>query len=73
MTNPKSRLVIQTEETVFDGGEHREVILEVGLFTATVRLKGLKSSFEISWAAVYHLAAKMQVENERRNKKAKGK
>jgi hypothetical protein len=70
LSKRKTRLLIQTEETVREAGRYREVVLEAHPYHASVRLKGLKTSFEVSWAAVYQLAVKIQVENERRAKKA---
>lgn len=65
----KTKLVIESESTVHDGGRYRNVILEAHPTTFTVRLKGLKTSYEISAASIYHLAVKQSVEAARRSKR----
>lgn len=67
----RSRLRIETSETKREMGRNREILLEAHPFHADVRLKGLKTSYQISWLAVYDLAVRQAVEASRREKKAR--
>lgn len=71
LTERKSRLRIETSDTCRESGAYREVILEAHPFHAIVRLKGLRTSYEVSWSSIYSLAVKQAVDAERREKKAK--
>jgi hypothetical protein len=71
LSDRKSRLRIETSDTRRECGTYREVIIEAHPYHATVRLKGLKTSYEISWASVYDLAVKQAVEAARREKKSR--
>jgi len=68
LRDSKRRLVLESEGTIHEAGANRNVILEAHPTTFTVRLKGLKTSYEISAASIYHLAVKQSVEAERRRK-----
>jgi hypothetical protein len=65
----KSRLVIQTEDCIRERGKLREVQIEAHPYYATVKLKGMRVSYQVSWASVYGLAVKQAVEAARREKK----
>lgn len=69
LSKRKSRLLISTEDSVYDSGRRREVMLEAHPYHATIRLKGMKTTFEVSWASVYQLAVKQAVEAARREKR----
>jgi len=66
----KSRLVLVTSDAVFEKGQRREVVVEVSPYTATLRLKGTRTRFEVSWAGIMNYAVKVAVEKERAEKKA---
>jgi hypothetical protein len=66
----KSRLQIITSDVVRERGKLREVVLEAHPYFATVRLKGMRSSFEVSWAGIYNMAVRLEVEKKRAEKKA---
>jgi hypothetical protein len=65
----KSHLTFETSDTVRYRGKLREVVIEAGEYIAKVRLKGTRQRFEISWAGVFNLAAKVAVDKARAEKK----
>lgn len=66
----KTRLVIETSDTVREHGRYREVIVEAHPLHATVRLKGMRTAYTIDWASVWSMAVKAEAERVRREKKA---
>ena len=66
----KSRLTFQTCDTVRERGRLREVIIEADPYTARVRLAGMRTSYPVSYAAIYNQAVLRAVEAERAAKKA---
>lgn len=66
----KTRLVFETEDTIFERGHSRQVIVEAHPAYAVVRLKGTRRGFPICYAAVYHAAVSQAVEEGRRIKAA---
>jgi hypothetical protein len=71
LSERRSRLRIETSECKRESGRNREILLEAHPYHAVVRLKGMRSGYEISWASVYDLAVKQAVEAARREKNAK--
>ncbi len=67
----KSRLTFETSDAVRERGKLREVIIEATEYTASVRLKGTRKRFEISWAGIYNHAVRVAVEKARAEKKAR--
>jgi hypothetical protein len=70
LANRKTRLKFTTCDAVRERGKLREIVLEPHPYTVTVRLLGLRRSFEISYAAIYNLAVLKHVEQQRAAKKA---
>ena len=66
----KTRLIFTTNDTVRERGRLREVVIEAHTHTCRVRLAGMRTAFEISYAAVYHAAARIQADRARAEKKA---
>lgn len=66
----KSRLTFETSDVIRYRGKLREVVIEASEYTASVRLKGTRQRFEISWAGVYNHAVKVAVERQRAERKA---
>ena len=66
----KSRLTVEFSETIREHGRHREVTMELSPYGVTVRLKGLRTRFVISPAAIYNRAVLLEVERRRAEKKA---
>lgn len=66
----KSRLRVEFSEQVRERGRLRAVTMELQPWCLRVRLKGMRQSFEISPAAIYSTAVKMQVEHARAERKA---
>ena len=69
----KSKLTIETSDTVREHGKLREVTIEATPYYAVVRLKGLRQRFEVSWAGIYNQAVKIAVEKQRAERKARRK
>lgn len=66
----KSQLRIITSDVVREHGKLREVVLEAHPYYATVRLKGMRSGYQVSWAGIYNMAVRLHVERARAEKKA---
>jgi hypothetical protein len=66
----KSRLVLVTSDLVRERGKSREVVLEPQSHYTAVRLKGTRTRFEVSYAAIYHFAARIAAEKAHAAKKA---
>jgi len=71
----KSRLMIETSDTVREKGKLREVIVEPDPqgYTVALRLKGTRARFEIAWNQIYLAAVKIAVERQRQERKARRK
>lgn len=69
----KTRLIFQTSDVVRERGRLRQVIIEAETNFCFVRLSGMRraSAFPISYAAIFHAAAKIQVERQRAERKQK--
>ena len=66
----KSRLVVEFSQTITDRGRSREVVMELTPWGITVRLKGMRTRFEITPASVYNRAVILAVEKRRQERKA---
>jgi hypothetical protein len=71
LSRRKTKLVIQTDDCIRERGKLREVQIEAHPYFATVKLKGMRQTYEISWGSVYALAVRQSVEAARREKNAK--
>lgn len=71
LTERKTKLIIETSAEVREHGKYRSVVIEAHPYHATVRLKGMRTSFEVSYEAIYSLAVKQLVAKERAEKKAR--
>ncbi len=69
----KSRLSFETSDSVRYRGRLREVVIEANEYTASVRLKGTRQRYPISWAGIFNLAVKLHVEQLRKDRKNKKK
>ena len=67
----KSRLVVEASDCVRERGKLREVTMELHPYTISIRLKGMRQSFEVSYASIYNLAVGKFVAAQRAEKKAK--
>jgi hypothetical protein len=67
----KTRLSVEFSDCIRERGKLREVTMEFTPYAVSVRLKGLRSSYAISPAAIYNRAVLMEVERKRAEKKAK--
>jgi hypothetical protein len=70
LRNRKSRLIFTTADEINDRGKYRAVVIEAQPTVAIVRLAGTRTAFPVSYGAIYHLAARIAAEAERREKKA---
>ena len=71
LSERKSRLVVEFSDAVRERGRLRPVTMELRPWGASVRLKGMRQSFEVSAAAIYDLAVKQYVAQQRAEKKAR--
>ena len=71
LSERKSRLVVEFSDAVRERGRLRPVVAELRPWGMTIRLKGMRASFEISAAAIYDLAVKQYVSQQRAEKKAR--
>ena len=63
----KTHLRFETSETI----QGRLLIVEATPNTAVIRQKGKRTRYEVSWASIFWLAAKVAADNARREKKAR--
>ena len=61
----KTRLVFETDDSIYGRGHSRQVVVEARPSYAMVRLKGTRKGYPICYAAMYHAAVRMAVEAER--------
>lgn len=73
LSKRKNRLCVEFSETVRECGKSREVVMEFNPYCITVRLKGLRSRFEVSPGGIYNQAVRLSVEKRRAERKAKKK
>lgn len=71
LSTRKTRCVVQFSDCVRERGRLREVIMELSPYGAKVRLKGMRSSFDISPASIYNMAVLKFVAAQKAEKKAK--
>lgn len=69
LNNRKTRLRFETSETV----RGRAVMVDVSPYTATLRLKGKRTAYEISWSGIYWQAAKIAADKLREARKQRRK
>lgn len=69
MSTRKSRLLVEFSDAVRERGRLREVTMEFSPYGIKVRLKGMRSSYEISPASVYNSAVLKDVERKRAERK----
>jgi hypothetical protein len=65
----KTRLSVEFSDCIRERGKQRNVTMELTPYGVRVRLKGLRSSFEISPAAIYNRAVLLEVERKRAERK----
>lgn len=71
LSKRKTRLAVEFSDCVRERGKLREITMLFEPYGITVRLKGMRSSYAISPAAIYNRAVLMHVERVRAEKKAK--
>ena len=67
----KTRLVFMTSDEIREHGKYRPVVIEARPGCAVVRLLGLRTSYTITYGAIYHAAARIAAEQARAARKAK--
>lgn len=61
LSERKTRLTFETADVVRERGKQREVVIECeSAYYASVRLKGTRTRFQISYAAIYQAAARIE-------------
>jgi hypothetical protein len=69
LSHRKSKLTFETADVFRFRGKLREVVIEAQPYTALIRLKGTRQRFEVSWAGIYNLAAKIAADRARTERK----
>ena len=64
----KNRLSFVTNSTARYRGREREIVMEVFPEYAAVRLLGTRTRYEVSWRAIFDLAAEIYARRERERK-----
>lgn len=71
LSTRKSKCIVQFSDTIRERGRLREVIMEFSPYGIKVRLKGMRSSYDISPASIYNSAVLKFVAAQKSEKKAK--
>ena len=71
LSSRKTKCVVQFSDCVRERGRLREVIFSLTPYGISVRLKGMRTGFDVSPASVYNLAVMKSVAKAREEKKAK--
>ena len=71
LSERKSRLVVEFSDAVRERGRLRPVVAELRPWGMTIRLKGMRQSYEVSAAAVFSLAVKQFMAQQRAEKKVR--
>jgi hypothetical protein len=61
---------VEYSDAVRERGRLREVVMEIQPYLIMVRLKGTRTAFPISPAAIYHAAAKLEAHKRMAENKA---
>ena len=64
----KNRLSFVTNSTARYRGQEREIVMEVFPEYAAVRLLGTRTSYEVSWRAIFDLAAEIRARRDLQRK-----
>ena len=68
LCNRKNRLSFATNSTARYRGRERAIVREVFSEYAAVRLLGTRTRYEVSWRAIFELAAEIRARKERERK-----
>jgi hypothetical protein len=71
MAERKTRLSVEFSDCIRERGKLREVIMQFSPYGIQVRLKGLRTSYEVTPAAIYNRAVQVSVDKARAERKAK--
>jgi hypothetical protein len=72
LSKRKTRAIVEFSDAVREKGKLREVVMILSPYGLSVRLKGMRTAFEVSPASVYNLAVVKHV-NAPKAEKAKAK
>lgn len=65
----KTRLAFVTSSEIRERGRYRPIVMEIHPTWAAVRLLGCRKSYQISYEAIFHAAARLLADQLRRDKK----
>jgi hypothetical protein len=71
LSKRKTRLCVEFSDAVRERGRSREVVAELTPYCIRVKLKGMRTVFEVSPAGVYNFAVQRAVIAARAEKKAR--
>jgi len=66
----KTRLSVEFSDCVRERGKLRNVTFDLSPYSVRVRLKGMRTGYDISPAAIYNRAVLLEVEKRRKERKA---
>ena len=69
----KSKLSVEFSDCVRERGKLREIVMDFSPYGVKVRLKGMRSAFEVSPASIYNLAVMKFVAAQKAEKKTRKK
>jgi hypothetical protein len=68
LADRKRRAAFETVDVVFSQGQRRQVVIELHPTFATLRLKGTRTSFDLSYSSAFVVAVKAADAAKRREK-----
>lgn len=71
LSQRKSKLVVETDNAVYDGRKQREIIVELKPGYMVLRLKGRQQTFVLSYTSALNLAIRNEVARKKLEKAAK--
>jgi hypothetical protein len=71
LADRKTKLIFETSDQVRERGAYRQVVVEARPSYAVLRLKGLRTSFQLCYGTAYQMAARFEAERKRAEMKGK--
>jgi hypothetical protein len=65
----KTKLIFTSADVMREQGKFREVVIEAHPLHATLRLKGLRTGYDIPWSSIWSMAVRADVEKKRAEKR----
>lgn len=65
LASAKTRTILETADTIREGGQWRQIVVEAHPTYAVLRAKGLRRTYPLEWSAIYCFAVKLAAERAR--------